>query len=155
MSGKDKEAIRELLALSSHLLDADRLEEWTELFTEDCDYQVIPRLNVERNLPLATMRCAGRAMLADRIVSLRQANIYNIHSTRHLVSETRIAALDGSRWEVSANFALYQTNNDGVSALFLVGRYDDIVVKDQGFRFKKRWAIYDTMALPTLLAVPV
>jgi anthranilate 1,2-dioxygenase small subunit len=147
--------VRDLLAESSHLLDSDRLEDWVQLFTEDCEYQVIPRINVERNLPLATMRCTNRRMLADRIVSLRQANIYNIHSTRHLVSETRITETGPDRWEVSANFALYQTDQDGVSTLFLVGRYADIVVRADGFRFRKRWAICDTLAIPTLLAVPV
>lgn len=151
-----KDAVRDLLAEASHLLDEDRLEEWVQLFTEDCWYQVIPRINVERNLPLATMRCTNRRMLADRIVALRQANIYNIHATRHLVSETRIAETRPGEWEVSANFALYQTDQDGVSRLFLVGRYADIVVREEEhFRFRKRWAICDTLAIPTLLAVPV
>ena len=31
-------------------IDEDRLEEWVELFTDDCTYKILSRENVERRL---------------------------------------------------------------------------------------------------------
>jgi hypothetical protein len=79
-----REAAEELMSDYAELIDADRLEEWLELFTEDAVYQVLPRENVEQNLPVSLMLCTNKNMLRDRVVSLRNANEYNLHYDRHL-----------------------------------------------------------------------
>ena len=45
--------IEDLLAAYAAALDGDALETWPEFFTDDCFYQIIPRDNYERGLPLA------------------------------------------------------------------------------------------------------
>ena len=39
------------------LLDDDQLEDWPELFTESCLYQVIARENADRGLGVAAILC--------------------------------------------------------------------------------------------------
>ena len=50
----------------------------------------------------------------------------------------------------------FQTDQDGVSRLFSVGRYLDRVVFDNGApRFREKLVIADTSSIPTLLATPI
>lgn len=65
-------------------LDNDRLEAWPNFFTEDCLYEIIPRENEDAGLPIGVMYCDSQRMLRDRVLSLRHANIYEVHSYRHL-----------------------------------------------------------------------
>ena len=51
----------------AHALDADRLEEWPEFFTENGRYRIATAENEERGLPLPVLYAEGRAMLRDRV----------------------------------------------------------------------------------------
>ncbi len=57
-------------------IDNDRLEEWPGLFVEDCLYEIMPRENEDAGSASPLMRCDNAAMLRDRVLSLRHANIY-------------------------------------------------------------------------------
>ena len=138
------------------LIDSDRLEDWVELFTEDATYQVLPRENLERKLPASLMLCTSKNMLRDRIVSLRNANLYNPHWDRHLVSAVRVKKLEAELWEMRANYAVYQTNLEGHSRLFSVGGYQDKLRLDGGrLRFREKLVVVDTFAVPSMLATPL
>ncbi len=151
-----RDAINGLLADYVHYIDADRLEEWLDFFTEDCVYKVLPRENVKQGLPGSLMECHNKNMLRDRIVSYREANEYNIHVDRHLLSNVRIVGENAGVYDVEANYAVFQTNNDGESRLFSVGNYEDKVVFDNGSaRFKEKIVVVDTYSIPTLLATPL
>lgn len=146
----------DLLAEYGFLIDADRLEEWLDLFAEDCAYRIVPRENHARGLPLALMLCENKNMLRDRVRALRSANIYNIHVDRHLISGTRYRGEVEGVHLVEAAYAVYQTDQEGRSRLFSVGRYLDRVVFEGGApRFKEKVVIADTAAVPTLLATPL
>lgn len=149
-------AVTELMSEYAECIDSDRLEEWTELFTEDAKYLIIPRENVEQNLPAPIILCTSRNMLRDRIVSLRSANEYNLHYDRHIVSHPRVKPLGDNVWSVEANYAVYQTNMEGVSKLFSVGRYQDKVrLQGDRFLFSEKNIIVDSFSIPTLLATPL
>ena len=62
-------ALSDLMAEYGMALDEDRLEEWVELFEEDCDYRVVTRENAEQGLPNVLMWCDNKNMLRDRIES--------------------------------------------------------------------------------------
>jgi anthranilate 1,2-dioxygenase small subunit len=146
----------ELMSDYAELLDSDRLEEWLDLFTEDATYDVVPRENVEQGLQVSLMLCANKAQLRDRITALRQANEYNLHYDCHLVSGVRARATDEGIVQIGANYAVFQTNLEGQSRLFSVGRYQDSarVVGSRLLLCKKR-IIVDTFSVPTLLATPL
>ncbi len=151
-----REAIEDLFSDYAALIDADRLEEWLELFAEDALYQVLPRENLERGLPASIMLCINKNMIRDRIVALRQANEYNLHRDRHLISNLRIKDQDDGTWRVAANYAVFQSTLGGETRLFSVGRYDDLV-RREGDRmlFARKLAVVDTFSVPTLLATPL
>ncbi|MBT3171393.1 MAG: SnoaL-like domain-containing protein, partial [Rhodospirillaceae bacterium] len=110
-----RDAINDLLADYCHFIDDDRLEEWLDFFTEDCVYKILSRENEESGLPLELLSCRNKNMLRDRILSLREANIYNIHFDKHLLGAVRILGEEGGDYRVQANYSVYQSNQEGVS----------------------------------------
>ncbi len=60
-------AVERLHARYAQALDAGRLEEWPEFFTEDGRYRIATAENEARGLPLPVLYAEGRAMLRDRI----------------------------------------------------------------------------------------
>jgi anthranilate 1,2-dioxygenase small subunit len=155
-NGSMKEALRELLEEYAECIDAERYDDWLALFTEDAVYQVIPRENFDQNLPAALIYCSSKNVLRDRITSLLNANEYNPHYDRHLISGVRVAQENDSAWKLSANYAVFQTNVEGQTRLFSVGRYADKVVKLEGkLRFREKRVVVDTYSVPSMLATPL
>ncbi len=137
-------------------LDEGRLEDWPTMFTEDCLYEIIPRENVESGLPAPLMRCEGAAMLRDRVISLRHANIYETPHYRHMLSGHRVTMVDDDTAEMRASYVVINTSQDGESTIFQAGQYRDRLVRTaDGWRFSVKRAIYDTHRVQTLLAYPV
>ncbi|MBT3629496.1 MAG: aromatic-ring-hydroxylating dioxygenase subunit beta [Rhodospirillaceae bacterium] len=151
-----RDAINDLLADYCHFIDDDRLEEWLDFFTEDCVYKILSRENEESGLPLELLSCRNKNMLRDRILSLREANIYNIHFDKHLLGAVRILGEEGGDYRVQANYSVYQSNQEGVSELFSVGTYRDLITFTDGKPlFKEKIAIADTFGIPRLLSTPI
>lgn len=151
-----REAADDLMQDYAELIDSDRLEQWLDLFTEDAVYQIVPRENVEQSLPVSLMLCTNKNMIRDRIVSLRNANEYNLHRDRHLVGRVKVAETAADSWRLEANYAVYQTDLEGQSRLFSVGRYLDTVRLEAGrLLFSEKKVVVDTFSIPTLLATPL
>jgi len=139
----------------ARLLDEDRLEEWTDLFSEECLYEIVSRENVQQNLPLSLMLCDNKNMIRDRISALRQANIYNIHTDCHVIGPIR-GTVSEAGYEASAAYSLFQSTQEGETRLFSVGRYHALVIERGGLlRFVRQRVIVDTGAILTLLATPI
>jgi len=146
----------ELLVDYADFIDSEKFDDWLGLFSEDARYDVIPRENVEQGLRVSLILCSNKAQLRDRINALREANEYNLHYDRHLVSCVKAKMTEHGVVEISANYAVFQTNLEGQSKLFSVGRYQDLARLDKGrlVLFDKK-VIVDTFSVPTLLATPL
>lgn len=150
----DRSAIYDLLAEYGARLDAGEYAEWLGLFAPECRYSVIPRENYERGLPAGLIYCDSRAMLEDRIMALREANKYNIHTDRHLIGLPRFVTTDDL--SVEAPFGVYQTDQEGATRLFATGLYRDrLEFSRNGLRICDKLVLLDTFAVPTLLASPL
>ena len=150
------DAIQALEYRYARLLDDDRLEEWPDLFVERGVYKVIPRENLDRQPALPIMFCDSRAMMVDRVVSLRKANIYNLHYSRNVVSNIEILSARDDAFEVAACYTVYQTDLEGQTRLFSVGQYRDVIANGYGgLKFREKVAVCDTFNIPNLLAIPL
>ncbi len=148
--------VTDLVALHAELIDDDRLEEWPDLFTEECLYSVIPRENADRGLPVATIFCDSRGMLVDRVVSLRRANIFPVHNYRHIISTSRIHGVTPEAVTAHTNYVVLQTRNIGQSFVYNTGKYVDEIVYSSGrFLFRSKKAIFDTDLVDTLMVRPI
>ena len=138
----------DLFAAHGDLLDEDRLDEWTDLFTDDCLYLVISRENVERGLPLAAIRCESRGYLKDRVVAVRETSMYAPRSHRHVIGASRRQA-DGT---CTASYAVFQTLADEPTQVFSTGRYVARLVNDQ---FAELRVIYDSTLVLNSIVKPL
>jgi anthranilate 1,2-dioxygenase small subunit len=151
-----RERIADLVAEYGLLLDEDKLEAWADLFTADCDYRIVMRENVEQGLPHVLMWCDTRDMLRDRVDSYRHVNEYNLHWDRHVIGPIRYAGEADGTWTIEASYSLFQTDREGASRLFSVGRYRaEVVFEGDAPRFKSMLVIADTGLVPSLLATPI
>lgn len=148
--------LTDLYCAYADALDDGELERWPDFFTENCLYQVIPRENFERRLPVALIYCESRDMLVDRVVAIRETALYAPRILRHFVSNIRLRAIEPDGLRLTANFALCQTMVNQPSELFLCGRYHDRVIEDSGdLRFAERICVYDSTVVPTSLVYPL
>jgi anthranilate 1,2-dioxygenase small subunit len=140
----------------AYCLDDDRLEEWPDFFVEDCYYRITSAENFAAGLPLGIVYLTSRAMLADRVMALRKANIYEPQCYRHLVSSFKLGADDADGLAVTANFLVIRTMQDGAMSLFAAGRYVDRVVRrDNTWKFARKDVVLDSRQIDTLLAMPL
>lgn len=138
------------------IIDNDRLEEWPALFVEDCLYEIIPRENEDAGLPAPVMRCDNQRMLRDRVISLRNANIYSPQVYRHFLSGLAIVAGDEDSAEFTSNYLVINSNQAGQSLVYQTGRYKGRVVRrGDAWRFASLRCIFETSRVQTLLALPI
>jgi anthranilate 1,2-dioxygenase small subunit len=137
-------------------LDSDALERWPEFFIEDCTYRITSAENYEAGLPLGLIYATSKNMLKDRVSALREANIYEPQRYRHLISGIRIEREGEGALEVTANFLVVRTMQDGAMMLFAAGRYVDRVAPGAaGWRFARKTVVLDSRRIDTLLAIPL
>jgi len=138
-------------------LDAGAYERWPEFFTETCVYKVIPRENYELGLPVGMLSFESRAMLADRVVALRETMFFAPRIVRRLVGMPCLRAIEPDGWRLAATFALFETMLNEPSAVFLCGRFYDRVVEDSGggLRFAERTCVTDATNVPISLIYPI
>ncbi len=148
--------VRALYEEVADLLDRDEVERLPGYFLDDCLYQVISRENHEQGLPQATIFCDGIRMLRDRIVALRETQVYGPRYWRHFISGVRILSTDKGEIRAQANVLLTEAMSDSEPTVHLVGRYVDRLVRQEGrLWFRERSVIYDNYRLVRSLIVPV
>jgi anthranilate 1,2-dioxygenase small subunit len=139
-------------------IDDDELEAWPDFFTPDCRYRVTTAENFEKGLPLALIHATSRAMLRDRVRSLRGANVYEAQRYRHLIGPALIEPLGGNAVRARTSFMVARIMQTGESMLFATGRYQDHIVFDPagaGAHFAEKIVILDSRLIDTLLAIPL
>ena len=148
--------IEDLYAKYADVLDMMELERWPELFTENAFYDVIPRENYDRDLPLAIMRCESRAMMEDRVRAIRETLMFEPRYIRHLISSFRITPGADGEIGVTANYLVLETLSDEMTKILNAGRYVDTLVREDGvLRFKEKRCVYDSTVVPNSLIYPV
>ena len=139
-----------------HAIDEDRLEDWPALFTETGSYRVITRENHDLGLPVSLIYCSGRGMLADRIVAMRTANIFEPHVYCHSIGALKLLASAAGEVRCQSTFHVVRTMADGAMTMFAAGRYIDRIVDDGGeLRFAERAVVLDSKRIDTLLVIPI
>ena len=148
-----RQAVEELHARYTHALDDDRLEDWPNFFTERGIYRIATAENEARGLPLPVVYCEGRAMLRDRVQSLRHANIYEPQRYRHMLSSVLIEAA-GDVIQSTSGFLVVRIMENGETMLFASGRYVDRISAKE-MLYEERVVICDSRRFDTLLAIPL
>ncbi|RVQ69663.1 ring-hydroxylating dioxygenase subunit beta [Croceicoccus ponticola] len=149
--------LREFYEDFAHCLDTDRLEDFPDFFTEQARYRIIPRENYDAGLEHAPIYCAGRAMIHDRVVAIREAALYQPRSLRHFISGPRVLeTLDDGSYRTMANFLIVESLLEVEPQILMVGQYfDEIERSGPMLRIRDRTCVYDNYRIRTTLVIPV
>lgn len=150
-------AVENLVFEWARAVDENRVEAICDLLQPEGRYTVQSRFNADRNLPHALIDARSAAQLRDRIMSMRQANIYEPHHYRHVVSGVQIVGGEGTLLQVRSNFLVVRTMDlDGDMKLFAAGQCEDVVdVGGSQPLFRSRRFKLDSRVVETLLVVPL
>jgi 3-phenylpropionate/cinnamic acid dioxygenase small subunit len=150
-------AVAELNARYARAIDDGRLEAWPDFFTDDGRYRITTAENVARGLPLGLIHATSRAMLRDRVRSLREANVYEAQRYRHLIGAPLVEAGEGGSLDAHTSFMVARIMASGETALFATGCYRDRIVAGEGgtLLFAEKLVILDSRVIDTLLALPL
>lgn len=156
MNANIRSRIEALFGDYVHAIDDNQLEQWPELFTENCHYLVTNRDNYNEGLAHGAIYANSRGMLIDRVSALREGNVYEEQTYRHIVGSIHVLGEEGGIAKVQSNFLVVRTMHDGNMQLFATGTYlDRIDVSGERLRFVERLVVCDSQKIDTLLALPI
>ena len=149
--------IAEFQSAYARCLDDGRMEEWPGFFLEDCHYRITTADNHRRGLPAGLVWADSRAMLADRVSALREANIYERHAYRHLLGLPLLEREGPEGLRSETPFMVARIMRDGATDLYATGRYLDLWRPDAAGALKlaERVVVCDSSRIDTLLALPL
>jgi anthranilate 1,2-dioxygenase small subunit/terephthalate 1,2-dioxygenase oxygenase component beta subunit len=140
----------------ANAIDSDALEQWPAFFTEDCRYRITHIENEREGLPAGIVYADSRAMLEDRVASLRLANIYERQRYRHLMGVPLVESADATGAVARTPFMVARIMATGETMLFATGVYQDrFVLADGKLLLAERVAVCDSTVTDTLLALPL
>lgn len=134
----------------------DELERWPDFFTEECVYQIMPRANRDRGLPISIMLSESKGGLIDRMTAIRNTMVFAPRSVLVAMSGIRIVEASERVLTTRSSFTVYQTIGEGLTNTLMVGRsFDQISTEGPNWKFTKRVAVYDSAILPETVIYPV
>ena len=156
LEAADYFSLTQLYADYASTVDAGDWDGWCNFFTDDCTYRLVPRENHERGLLLATLAFESKGMLQDRAYAVRETLFHDPYYQRHVIGPVRVLRADVDAIHCEANYAVFRTKLSGLSTVFNVGRYIDIVQRTaSGLRFKSRVCVYDSEMIPNSIIYPI
>jgi anthranilate 1,2-dioxygenase small subunit len=159
MSGEREDAASRILlaqAAYARCIDNGELERWPEFFAEACTYKITTADNHAEGLEAGIVFANSRAMLVDRVTSLRSANVYERQAYRHILGLPHIAAAEGGRARSETPFLVVRIVRDGATDIFASGRYLDLyTLAEDPPKLIERIVVCDSARFDTLLALPL
>jgi anthranilate 1,2-dioxygenase small subunit len=136
-------------------IDDDRLEAWPDFFAENGVYMVTTAENVRAGLDAGLIYADSRGMLRDRVSALRDANIYERHTYRHMLGQPNFVEERMGDAYCETPFMVARIMRDGATDLFATGRYLDLYRIDVRATLLERTVVCDSSRIDTLLAIPL
>lgn len=143
-------------AAYARCIDDAHLEEWPGFFTEHCVYRVTTAENHAQGYEAGVIWANSRAMLVDRVAALREANIFEPQTYRHLLGMPTIVDVQDARVRSETPFFVARITGGLRTDLFATGRYVDVhLVSTSELKIEQRVVVCDSSAFDTLVALPL
>ena len=102
------------------------------------------------------MAMESRGMMKDRVYGVTQTIFHGPYYMRHVIGAARVMAVDGDTVNAEAGYAVFRTKPGGISEVYNVGRYIDVLSRMDGqLKLKSRLAVYDSEMVLNSLIYPV
>jgi 3-phenylpropionate/cinnamic acid dioxygenase small subunit len=149
---EDVEAIRALIQRTAMLLDQEKFDAWVELFEPEGIYEISAYSTEIRRW--MTWQLSDRETLANLLKEVDE-HVRDPARRRHIIGIPHIC-IDGERGEATSHFTLFRTSPDGQSSLYMVGCYEDRLLKRAGvWQYAVHKVIVDTRMLDSFTHTPV
>ncbi|HEY9280173.1 MAG TPA: aromatic-ring-hydroxylating dioxygenase subunit beta [Eoetvoesiella sp.] len=157
MSVFTQERLTGLNAAYARCIDNDELEQWPDFFLERCLYLITTADNHAAGLQAGIVYADTRAMLQDRVMAMRDANVFEEQRYRHIIGAPLLLAQEGNTAQVESPFIVVRIMRDGGTEVFATGRYIDRIVQepDNALKFAERLVVCDSSNIDTLLVIPL
>lgn len=150
--------VEQFLYAEAALLDAHDYDAWIQLFTDDTFYFMpIRRTRMTRDLDAEFTKpgqiawfCETKELLSGRVDKLKTGRSWSEDPpsrTRHLVTNVRVVADDGTEMSVHSNFHLYRTRLRSEETSWIGSRQDVLRRTDEGLRIAKRTILLEQTVL--------
>jgi 3-phenylpropionate/cinnamic acid dioxygenase small subunit len=144
--------ISEVIQAAGWLLDREEYPRWLELFADPSQYEIVAR-QPAAGIPAVWWR-SDRAELARVLGSVRE-HFRDDAVRTHVVSPITME-VNGDRASAVASFAIYRSPPHEPSRLFIVGHYQDRLVKSgQSWLFSSHQVVVDSSVIDTLTHIPL
>jgi anthranilate 1,2-dioxygenase small subunit len=150
--------VSQFLYRYAELLDGEQFTDWVALFdTQQCRYEVLSRENRDLGLPLPIMGCFSHGMVRDRVAMLAKGVLtYRRDKLLRQVSNVQVQAQTGGSLQARAKLVVYQSNEEGVSSLYMVARYEcELIEQGNELKLRQMAVVVDSFGIDTMLAVPL
>lgn len=152
----DYYALVDMNARYAAALDSGDWDAWPEFFEDVCRYEIVPRENHERHLPLALLAFESKGMLKDRVYGIKETLFFDPYYQRHLIGTPLVTYLDDSIIEARTNYAVLRTKSEQATDVYNAGVYLDRIRRtQQGLRFESRICVYDSEMVPNSIIYPI
>ena len=95
-------------------------------------------------------------MLRDRIYGATETIFHDPYYQRHVVGIPRILKADAERIDAEASYAVFRTKPDGLSTVYNVGRYIDVIRRTgEGLKFESRLCVFDSEMIANSIIYPI
>jgi 3-phenylpropionate/cinnamic acid dioxygenase small subunit len=157
MSAFTQEKLTALNAAYARCIDNDQLEQWPDFFPERCLYLITTADNYAAGMQAGVVYADTRAMLHDRVLAMRDANVYEEQRYRHIIGAPLVLEQNGDTATVESPFIVARIMRGGATDVFATGRFIDRIVKtsDGSLKFAERVAVCDSTNIDTLLVIPL
>jgi 3-phenylpropionate/cinnamic acid dioxygenase small subunit len=137
-------------------IDSDALETWPSFFTKDCLYKITTSENQKEGWSAGIIYADSRAMLEDRVTSLRDINIYERQSYRHILGLPLIDRQQADMCECQTPFLVVRIMASGPMNIFASGVYQDRFERSETtLLLSERLVVCDSVEIDTLIALPL
>jgi p-cumate 2,3-dioxygenase subunit beta len=147
VTSPSRASVEDFLYREAALLDAWKLAEWAELFTEDGEY-LVPATDLPDGDPGSSLFLIydDRHRLGERAKRLlkKTAHAEFPHSrVRRIVGNVMLLNHEGDRLQVTCNFAVFRNRMQHADIFSGHSLYDLITTGDGGLRIRRKRAVLD------------
>lgn len=137
-------------------IDNNELDKWPDFFASDCLYKITTAANYAKGYEVGVVYASSRGMVQDRVTALRDANIYEKQSYRHILGMPALISDDDNGVRTETSFIVARIMQDGVTDIYASGRYLDLYRREgDGVKIAERIVVCDSQRFDTLLALPL
>jgi salicylate 5-hydroxylase small subunit len=148
----DFEAACLLVQRTAMLLDDEKFDDWLALFVSQGMYELAAYSTEIRRW--MTWQLSDRQTLEKMLKDVDE-HVRDPARRLHVVS-VPLVELDDNQGRLTSHFSLFRTTPDGQSSLYMVGRYQDRIVRRAGtWLYAEHKVVVDTRMLDSFTHIPI